>query len=84
MDLLKHYLQSHKYEKIVFVGDGSNDLCLSLYLSSHDVVFPREGYKLVSLLDQNCVQQACTDSGVPVGGIWLVPVDWELVVALPL
>ena len=56
MDLLKHYLQSRKYEKIVFVGDGSNDLCLSLYLSSHDVVFPREGYKLVSLLDQNCVQ----------------------------
>ena len=56
MDLLKHYLQSHQYKKIMFVGDGSNDLCLSLYLSSHDVVFPRDGYKLVALLDQNCVQ----------------------------
>ena len=56
LDILKHYLQSHQYEKIVFVGDGSNDLCLSLYLSSDDVIFPREGYKLASLLDQHCVQ----------------------------
>ena len=54
--ILKHYLQSHQYEKIVFFGDGSNDLCLSLYLSSDDIVFPREGYKLASLLDQHCVQ----------------------------
>ena len=54
--VLKHYLQSHQYEKIVFFGDGSNDLCLSLYLSSDDIVFPREGYKLASLLDQHCVQ----------------------------
>ena len=56
MTLLKNYLQSNQYEKILFVGDGSNDLCLSLYLSSDDVVFPREGYKLLSLLDQHCVQ----------------------------
>ena len=56
MAILKHYLQSHQYEKILFVGDGSNDLCVSLFLGSDDVIFPREGYKLASLLDQHCVQ----------------------------
>ena len=56
MAILKHYLQLHQFEKIVFFGDGSNDLCLSLYLSSNDIIFPREGYKLASLLDQHCVQ----------------------------
>ena len=56
MAILKHYLQLHQYEKIVFVGDGSNDICLSLFLGSEDVIFPRVGYKLVELLEQNCVQ----------------------------
>ena len=54
--VLKHYLQSHQYEKIVFAGDGSNDICLSLFLGSEDVIFPRVGYKLVELLEQHCVQ----------------------------
>ena len=34
------------YEKIAFVGDGSNDLCPSLRLRSQDLVFARKGYRL--------------------------------------
>jgi len=34
------------YDKIVYVGDGDNDICPSLSLSANDVVVAREGLEL--------------------------------------
>ena len=56
LSTLKFYLKSHKYEKIIYVGDGSNDLCPTLILGANDLVFPRQGYSLETKLKQNCVQ----------------------------
>ena len=39
-----------EYNKILYVGDGGNDLCLSKKLSEKDYVFPRKNYKLYKLL----------------------------------
>ena len=41
-----------KYEKVIYIGDDFNDLCVSLSLGSNDLIFAREGYKLDSLLKQ--------------------------------
>lgn len=51
-----HILTSHlneqklngvTYKQIAYVGDGSNDYCAALRLSSSDIVFPRKGFHLL-------------------------------------
>ena len=55
--VMRFYTLDHNsYEKIIFVGDGSNDLCAALNLSANDVVCPRQGFALEKLLQENCVQ----------------------------
>ena len=39
-----------KFDKIFFVGDGSNDFCLSKKLGKNDVIFPRAKYELYTIL----------------------------------
>jgi pyridoxal phosphate phosphatase PHOSPHO2 len=39
-----------EYERIIYFGDGGNDLCLSKKLTEKDFVFPRKNYKLYKLL----------------------------------
>lgn len=50
-----HILETHVKEReaqgvvfsrICYVGDGGNDYCPTLRLSSNDYVFPRTGYRL--------------------------------------
>lgn len=41
---------SSPYDLVVFVGDGSNDLCPSLRLRENDLVFARRGFKLANKL----------------------------------
>lgn len=38
------------YDRVVYVGDGRNDLCPALALRSGDIVLPRRGYPLEQLL----------------------------------
>ncbi|XP_030065564.1 pyridoxal phosphate phosphatase PHOSPHO2 [Microcaecilia unicolor] len=40
---LQHGVQ---YTKIVYIGDGGNDLCPIKFLKKNDVAMPREGYEL--------------------------------------
>lgn len=37
---------------VAYVGDGTNDLCPSLRLKSHDYVFAREGFRLLKKLNE--------------------------------
>ncbi|CAH1724894.1 probable phosphatase phospho2 [Aphis gossypii] len=39
-----------KYDKVLYFGDGHNDLCPVLKLTKNDIVFPRLGYILDNLL----------------------------------
>ena len=52
----QHEQLTDQYDKIIYIGDGENDLCPALSLSANDLVCPRQGYKLESLLKQHCVQ----------------------------
>ncbi|KAH7408982.1 phosphatase phospho-type [Cadophora sp. MPI-SDFR-AT-0126] len=38
--------------RTIYIGDGSNDLCPSLSLSSSDLVLARDGYRLQKLIEQ--------------------------------
>lgn len=35
------------FKRILYLGDGHNDLCPSLRLGKDDLVFPRENYSLI-------------------------------------
>ena len=41
-----------RYGRVVFAGDGANDLCAALALERGDVVLPRRGHALAALLEQ--------------------------------
>lgn len=46
---LQHFFEVNKrenYDKIFFIGDGGNDLCLAETISENDVTFPRFEYNL--------------------------------------
>lgn len=45
-----------KYSKILYFGDGKNDLCPVLKLTQSDVAFPRSGYVLENLLKSHTIQ----------------------------
>jgi phosphoserine phosphatase len=41
-----------RYGRVVFAGDGANDLCCALALEAGDVVLPRKGHALAGLLEE--------------------------------
>uniref|UniRef100_A0A2H8TVU7 Putative phosphatase phospho1 n=1 Tax=Melanaphis sacchari TaxID=742174 RepID=A0A2H8TVU7_9HEMI len=54
----EHALNTNKiYNKILYFGDGRNDLCPILKLTEHDIAFPRKGYVLENLL-KSCITPA--------------------------
>lgn len=44
--------QGKRYERIVYVGDGKNDLCPILRLSQIDLACPRKRYVLIETLNK--------------------------------
>lgn len=57
--ILEEYLKERKkagvaFHRVVYVGDGKNDLCPCLRLGQSDIAFPRHGYALAeALCDSN-------------------------------
>ena len=49
-DYLKGNNNTASYDKILYFGDGGNDLCLSKKLSEKDYLFPRKNYTLYKKL----------------------------------
>ncbi|KYN03884.1 PREDICTED: pyridoxal phosphate phosphatase PHOSPHO2 [Cyphomyrmex costatus] len=47
------YKQGKSYERIVYIGDGRNDLCPILRLSEADLACPRKGYSLINRLNES-------------------------------
>lgn len=39
------------FDRIIYIGDGKNDLCPILRLSERDIAFPREDYVLMKILN---------------------------------
>jgi pyridoxal phosphate phosphatase PHOSPHO2 len=48
----KQAAQNVTYSTVAYVGDGSNDLCPGLKLTSRDILFPREGFSLAEKIPQ--------------------------------
>ncbi|XP_013402729.1 pyridoxal phosphate phosphatase PHOSPHO2 [Lingula anatina] len=55
-----HILETHiakqksngiQYQKIAYIGDGSNDLCACLKLGQDDLIFPRRGFRLLKKIE---------------------------------
>ncbi|XP_065896942.1 pyridoxal phosphate phosphatase PHOSPHO2-like [Dysidea avara] len=67
-DVLADYLT--KYDKIVYVGDGHNDICPSLGLSARDVVIARKGYYMANHIN---------DSGTLKASLHIVEFDDNIV-----
>ncbi|XP_075212418.1 pyridoxal phosphate phosphatase PHOSPHO2-like [Lycorma delicatula] len=42
--------QGISYNKIIYIGDGKNDMCAALSLKENDLLFPRVGFLLHSML----------------------------------
>lgn len=56
--IMEDFIQAQKkinvqYDHVVYVGDGRNDFCPILRLSTNDIACPREGYVLVDVLEKN-------------------------------
>ncbi|XP_076625500.1 pyridoxal phosphate phosphatase PHOSPHO2 [Colletes latitarsis] len=54
--ILESYIKKRRdegvhFDRIVYVGDGKNDLCPILRLSERDLVFPRKDYMLMKILN---------------------------------
>lgn len=39
------------FDKVAYIGDGNNDFCPSLKLRKHDLLFPRDGFKLIERIN---------------------------------
>ena len=67
---VQYFLKNRKYyEKIVYIGDGKNDLCACLHIDGDNLmIYPRDGislknnkkYSLISLLNSRCMQAKIT------------------------
>jgi len=57
--------QGKKYEKIVYIGDGRNDLCPILRLSETDLACPRKGYPLIERLNESSSSMSTKAKIVP-------------------
>ncbi|XP_034991635.1 pyridoxal phosphate phosphatase PHOSPHO2 [Zootoca vivipara] len=51
-EFLGHLKPKVKYSQVIYIGDGGNDLCPVMCLKKSDVVMPRQGYMLESLISQ--------------------------------
>ena len=40
------------FDTVLYIGDGSNDLCPALRLRAQDYVLPRVGFKLLKLIEE--------------------------------
>ena len=47
---LENLRRQHPYQRIVYCGDGANDLCPALSLTPSDVVLARHGHALEKLI----------------------------------
>ncbi|XP_037553551.1 pyridoxal phosphate phosphatase PHOSPHO2 [Nematolebias whitei] len=54
------------YERVIYVGDGGNDLCPTSFLRERDVVMPRKGYTLEKLLAKLKTQEGDPSVGAEV------------------
>ena len=53
--ILKEYIDNattNKYENFIYFGDGHNDLCPALSFGANDIVCPRKGFKLESMINE--------------------------------
>jgi len=55
---LATYLTDCQYDRIVYVGDGFNDICPSLGLSTHDVVIARKGFYMAKHINDSGLLKA--------------------------
>lgn len=59
-DFLNHSKQQGlQYSKIIYVGDGRNDLCPLKCLKENDIAMPRKGYALDKLVSRICEHSLC-------------------------
>lgn len=54
--ITKRSLEGINFDRIVYVGDGKNDLCPILRLSEKDLACPRIGYTLVNILNKKAAE----------------------------
>jgi pyridoxal phosphate phosphatase PHOSPHO2 len=50
---MDNFFEKHKresYNKVIFIGDGSNDFCFSKHLNENDILFPRKNFSLYNIL----------------------------------
>ena len=48
---MSHFMKGKNYSHIKYFGDGSNDLCPTMSLTSNDTVFPRIGHTLLKKIE---------------------------------
>jgi len=71
--LEEHIKQSgHSYQYVLYVGDGSNDLCPGLRLSNSDYLFPRKDFSLWKKLNV----AGCLDGGTSELDLKAKVVEW--------
>ena len=63
---LKALRQKAPYKRIVYCGDGANDLCPALRLQTGDVVLARKSYDLDLLIQKRRGTTACVKAEVQV------------------
>jgi pyridoxal phosphate phosphatase PHOSPHO2 len=71
--ILDHHQRSSfpaDFDAVIYIGDGSNDLCPALRLQPTDIVFARRGFKLATAIDK-----AATDGEH--GGVTARVVLWD-------
>lgn len=56
--------KGNAYDFVAFVGDGRNDLCPSLKLTSHDFCFPRENFHLDKILKRDAEMRSQVKASV--------------------
>lgn len=55
--IMRQVMAEKSYSKVVYVGDGENDICPSLQLSKNDHIVARKHYSLASALDQEYIRK---------------------------
>lgn len=65
--VIEQYRDRSIYERIIFIGDGDNDVCAALYLNKDDIAFAKHDpnskkvYKMYDLLKNQYFQQLKTE-----------------------
>ena len=56
--IVQDYINNKGYDKLLYLGDGSNDYCPATIFSEKDYLFPREGFPLYNkLYKKNFINQ---------------------------